>query len=251
MTSKNDVSDSFYTAFLHGIDAPVTALNIQWLKNWHSQELSDALHNAFDTTLALPGSTPMDGNAKGNNGHPVQSYTTEAQGLAANLTTIKNPRYAGIVAGLKANDQTAASDALVNSAWGTHTIKNPETGQTISGVQGAGSKGIIATGGTNYQPLIPSGVTQGISDALTPSGWIAALKGGLPTNFLVRSGEIVGGGLLMVVGVIAVAETLGASGVAKAAIDTASHLVPEAKAAKVLNPKFGKDPRPPTGVPKK
>lgn len=249
MTSKNDVSDSFYTKFLQGIGAPVTALNLQWLKNWHSQELSDALHNAFDTTQVEPGSSPMDGNPNGNNGHPVQNYTTEDQGLQANLTTIKNPRYAGIVAALKANDQLGASEQLVSSAWGTHTITDPETKQKVTGSGTPGSA--KETGGPSYQPLIPSSVTQGISDALTPSGWIAALKGGLPPNFLVRSGEIVGGGLLMVVGVIAVAETLGASGVAKAAIDTASHLVPEAKAAKVLNPKFGKDPRPSTGVPKK
>lgn len=240
--TNNNVSDAFYTKFLQGIGAPVTKLNLQWLKNWHSQELSDAKYNAFDTTLVEPGSTPMDNNPSGNNGHPVQSYISEQQALEANISTLLNPRYAAIVKGLKANDQTAASDALVNSAWGTHTIKNPETGQTITGVQGAGSKGLTATGGTNYQPLIPSGVTQGISNALTPAGWIAGLKAGLPTNFLVRSGEFLVGGILMIVGIIAVAETLGAKGVAKAALDTASTILPEAKAVKLVDAAKGKAP---------
>jgi hypothetical protein len=228
--AKNDVSAQFYTNFLNAIGAPVTALNIQWLKNWHAQENSDAKNNPFDTTLVETGSTPMDNNPSGNNGHPVQNYLSEAQGLEANASTLKNPRYAAIIAGLKANDQTAASDALVNSAWGTHTIKNPETGQKISGVQGAGSKGLLYTGGTNYQPLIPLSVTSKVPTSL-PS-WLR----GLPPNFLVRGGEIIAGGVLMLVGVISVAYTLGGKDVTDLAKTVVNASNPVAAITKSVKP---------------
>ena len=136
----NDISQSGYIQILQGIGAPVTALNLKFLQNWHAAENSDASYNAFNTTKPMPGSTDLGG-PTANNGHPVQIYTSEQQGIAATIATLKEKPYKGIVDALKSGSTISAGGGqiyraaaeLVVSPWGTHNIADPLTGKNVDG----------------------------------------------------------------------------------------------------------------------
>lgn len=148
--ASNDVADSFYIQVLQGLNIPVNATTLQFFKNWHQNELTTNVgggltYNPFNTTRQVPGSTPLSGNPSGNNGHPVQVYQNEQQGVQATVDTLKQSQYKNLVADLKSlktmpyTDSKGASRPflkasadLVTSPWGTHTIIDPLNGQPVN-----------------------------------------------------------------------------------------------------------------------
>lgn len=140
----NDISQSGYIQILQGIGAPVTALNLKFLQNWHAAENSDASYNAFNTTKPMPGSTGLHGNSAG-----VQVYTSEQQGIAATIATLKESPYKGLVKALQSGSTISAgggqiyraSAELVASPWDQNhyyngSFKDPLTGKPVTGGNG-------------------------------------------------------------------------------------------------------------------
>lgn len=154
-TYANKASDAELIQFLQGVGAPVNAVTLQWARNWNAQEGSTAHNNLFNTTLPSGGSTSI-------NSANVQSYSTAQIGVQANINTILHTgggkTYAALVQALRAGNTTAASQALVNSPWGTHTITDPASLKVFT------PNGATA-GGSNATPDTASGGSVGTEDA--------------------------------------------------------------------------------------
>lgn len=77
---------------------------------------NDATYNAWNTTLPAPGSHAI--NAVG-----VQAYPTLATGVAATVSTLRNPpgRYAAVLEALAGGTPDALARAVGASPWGTPT----------------------------------------------------------------------------------------------------------------------------------
>lgn len=107
--------DPFYRSLLRAIGAPSTTNNMALLYAWRQTEGGSATYNPFNTTKKMPGSTLY-----ATSTHGVQNYATPRDGLAATVETLLLPKYAGVVASLKADkpaSETAA--AILSSPWGT------------------------------------------------------------------------------------------------------------------------------------
>lgn len=124
--SKNATELSWASTFLTKIGAPVTEDNLAAMSTWMRWEgggggkatgigKNSAMYNALNTTLKTAGSHGM---SKAN--QRVQSYGSWDQGLDANVQTITNGRYSGILEKLKqGNDAAGVISAINASDWGT------------------------------------------------------------------------------------------------------------------------------------
>jgi hypothetical protein len=86
---------------------------------WAQQEGSVARNNPFDTTLVLPGSTPLPGNPD-----HVQEYASVADGYRAFYSTLMRGAdvygYRAILEAMAVgNCACAVVEAVANSSWGT------------------------------------------------------------------------------------------------------------------------------------
>jgi hypothetical protein len=108
--------DAFYALVLSGLGAPINQVNLGVLRAWQKAEGGSASWNPFNTTKTAPGATAYNS----NNGHPVRNYTSESQGVAATVATLKLGYYKAIVAALKASNAPAAIAAIVASPWDGH-----------------------------------------------------------------------------------------------------------------------------------
>jgi len=106
--------------FLKGMGAPTTSTNIKAMTTWMAYEggqwHNSAHYNPLNTTLGETGAQDM-------NGAGVKSYGSYAQGLQANVSTLKENQkgYAAIRAALmKGNDLSGVLGSVNHSAWGTH-----------------------------------------------------------------------------------------------------------------------------------
>ncbi len=107
----------FAVALLNALGAPVTSQNLLAIESWEVAEGGGfggrTAFNPLNTTLPMPGSraVTMVG---------VQAYTSASQGLQATVNTLRNGRYSGIVAALRAgNSAQAVERAVAASPWGT------------------------------------------------------------------------------------------------------------------------------------
>jgi hypothetical protein len=104
-------------ALLNALGAPVTSQNLLAIMSWEVAEGGGfggrTAFNPLNTTLPMPGSRPVT--AVG-----VQAYTSASQGLTATVNTLRNGRYSGIIAALRAgNSAQAVERAVAASPWGT------------------------------------------------------------------------------------------------------------------------------------
>src|SRR5207247_1776949 len=94
----------FAVALLNALGAPVTSQNLLAIMSWEVAEGGGfggrTAFNPLNTTLPMPGSRPVTRVG-------VQAYTSASQGLLATVNTLRNGRYSGIIAALRAG----------NSAW--------------------------------------------------------------------------------------------------------------------------------------
>jgi murein DD-endopeptidase MepM/ murein hydrolase activator NlpD len=107
----------FAVALLNALGAPVTSQNLLAVMSWEVAEGGGfggrTAFNPLNTTLPMPGSRPVT--AVG-----VQAYTSASQGLTATVNTLRNGRYSGIIAALRAgNSAQAVERAVAASPWGT------------------------------------------------------------------------------------------------------------------------------------
>jgi peptidoglycan hydrolase-like protein with peptidoglycan-binding domain len=104
---------NYYTKLLENLGAPASEENLKFMYAWRQAEGSGGKFNPFNTTLDMPGAVSI-------NSHGVKDYTSLQQGMVATIKTIKHPRYACIVNGLK-NDIGADKIAQCESlkTWGT------------------------------------------------------------------------------------------------------------------------------------
>jgi hypothetical protein len=115
VTLPETTDGPFYAAILRGIGAPVTGNTLALIYAWRQTEGGKATYNPFNTTLKKPGSTLY-----AKNTHGVQNYATPQDGVDATVTTMLHPRYADIMALLRANaDPTTTAKAIIASKWGT------------------------------------------------------------------------------------------------------------------------------------
>jgi murein DD-endopeptidase MepM/ murein hydrolase activator NlpD len=107
----------FAVALLNALGAPVTSQNLLAIMSWEVAEGGGfggrTAFNPLNTTLPMPGSRPVTRVG-------VQAYTSASQGLTATVNTLRNGRYSGIVAALRAgNSARAVEQAVAASPWGT------------------------------------------------------------------------------------------------------------------------------------
>ena len=107
----------FAVALLNALGAPVTSQNLLAIESWEVAEGGGfggrTAFNPLNTTLPMPGSRPVTMVG-------VQAYTSASQGLQATVNTLRNGRYSGIVAALRAgNSAQAVERAVAASPWGT------------------------------------------------------------------------------------------------------------------------------------
>jgi hypothetical protein len=97
--------------------------NIEGLVDIFVAEGGNAARNPANTTLKMPGSTPLPGNTAG-----VQEYTSMDQGIEATCRTLlsnKGATYAGILTSLRnAWTPQVLIARWVASPWGTHIEAN-------------------------------------------------------------------------------------------------------------------------------
>ena len=157
--------------FLKGMGAPTTSTNIKAMTTWMAYEggqwHNSAHYNPLNTTLGETGATDM-------NSAGVKAYGSYAQGLQANVSTLKeNQRgYAAIRAALmKGNDLSGVLSSVNHSAWGTH-IKGygggtSGFGASISATPMPGmevSSGGSSAGGNNTRVEITLNIQQASND---------------------------------------------------------------------------------------
>jgi hypothetical protein len=158
--------DAFYALVLSGIGAPVNGTNLAVLHAWAKAEGGTASWNPFNTTKTAPGATAYNH----NNGTPVRNYTTENQGVAATVATLKLPYYKAIVAALKASNPTGAIAAIVASPWdghyGAHAASGGSYDYTKSSVYSAW-RSVNGAGGHQGGYQLPSDLNSGDGSAGT------------------------------------------------------------------------------------
>lgn len=92
-----------------GNPAP-TADTIAFVVAWQTEENTAAQFNPLATSQDAPGATRF-------NGSNVKDYPSYEVGMNATMTTLQYPAYAGVLAGLQANDPAGALAALAASPW--------------------------------------------------------------------------------------------------------------------------------------
>ena len=112
----------FAERLLIGIDAPVTASNIEAVLAWMEGENTRADNNPLATTLSSydsEGATYF--NTFGDQGqYHVRNYTTPEQGLDATISTLNLSYYSDIKNALQSGTDAAELEKLVaDSPWGT------------------------------------------------------------------------------------------------------------------------------------
>jgi hypothetical protein len=115
--------------FLQEAGIPVTEETKKFVIGWKRSESGPNAYNLFGSTQRYNGSRTSKGSSVG-----VQSYKTEADGIKANATTIKNGRYNGILGDLRAGKLTAIEIAdkyakTELTTWGT----GPLLGRVLRG----------------------------------------------------------------------------------------------------------------------
>jgi hypothetical protein len=107
---------SFAESLLRALGIKATAGSLKGVIGWEHAEGGNwnnaAKHNPLNTTLRAAG-------AKSINSVGVKSYKSWEQGLAATVKTLKNGKYAKILAALRSGDPMAIADAIGSSPWGT------------------------------------------------------------------------------------------------------------------------------------
>jgi hypothetical protein len=179
-----DALDTFDTAVLQGLGAPVNANTLAALRTWARYEDGASLsgngaiarNNPLNTESQAPGAWNAVGAVKG--------YPNFNTGVQATLNTLTNGRYAAIVAALQKGTPLSGWDnpAITSeiNTWGTHDFASalgggstvtalPTTGGASSSssappAAGSGQPVLTLTGlGTGLQ----SGVAAGTTDAWT------------------------------------------------------------------------------------
>ena len=179
-SSFGDLTAGWQNQLLNYLNAPATPSNINFLNAWAQQEggagyANTAYYNPFNTTLQAPGSTAIAGNSAG-----VQAYTSQQQGLVATASTLLESSYSNIVNLLRSgNASTSQLQAAVNaSSWGTKF-----------------NSGSAPSGSSPSSPP-PSAAGANVNLIKTPIGTISS-----NSNYLVRGGLILLGGLLIYAGI--------------------------------------------------
>lgn len=99
--------------FLKGIGAPATPQNIEFVQKWENLESGGGggQYNPLNSVLGAPGASSV-------NSVGVKNYTSYQQGLQASISTFTQTQWAGVLQGLKANNQQAAQNAI-NAEYAT------------------------------------------------------------------------------------------------------------------------------------
>jgi hypothetical protein len=93
--SSTDIeTEEVIKAILQGLNIPVNLTTITFMKAWRQSEGGSATWNLLNSTLSYNGSTIF-------NKVKVQNYKSKQDGIAANIITLKSPKYSKIVEGLK------------------------------------------------------------------------------------------------------------------------------------------------------
>ena len=148
---------------LNAIGAPHTRNNVNNLAAWWQCESASSpsscgyslnYNNPFNTEHQLAGVTGFVCNST-----QVPTYDTYAHGLAATLSTIREPFAAGIVQALRDDaDRATFASAVQKSGWGSSgqcIASSPATGGLVSGT-GLNPKGqpLSATGAAGCAPAL-------------------------------------------------------------------------------------------------
>lgn len=188
---------------LANIGAPATQANIDFLDKWQRFEGGTAAFNPLNTTQPAPG-------ASSYNSVGVRNYTSPAQGALATGQTLLNGRYNHVVAALRSGD--AASFALRDpigvgqevNTWGTTSFGNAIKSRTPVSAAGV-SVGQDVAGAVS---AVGSAATRvpGVQQALDVGSFLGRLT---DPAFILRGVELVGGGLLVLLGLYLLARQVG------------------------------------------
>src|SRR5574337_767947 len=136
------------SALLASVGARPTPQNLAFLQNWQRMEggatNNDATFNWLNTTLNAPGAI------RSINSAGVKAYDTQAHGIAALASTLKNGRYGDILAGLRSGNPYQSNVAAGLETW----VSGSPTGNPTYAKRVLGEKiaaGASAPGGVSAQ----------------------------------------------------------------------------------------------------
>jgi len=205
---------------LDGINAPTTDPNVVGMLAWDMAEGRTAMFNLLDTTLKTADSTPLPGNSAG-----VQEYPNWDAGVNATVQTLQN--YGGILTALRQQQgPQALAKAVGASPWGTSGSLISQVAAGWGNGKGAGVIQSIGYGGSAVPGAGGGDLGSGLVGLATGAAGAAWGAFGAPiawgealAKFLgqlldrktwIRFGEIIGGLVLGLGGLIVLAKALGA-----------------------------------------
>lgn len=148
-------SDSFYTAVLTGIGAPVNATNLAVMRAWSLAEGSVRHYNPWNSGEKYPGADYSNG--------PYPNYPNAEAGAAAmvkNLTGVGGA-YNRVIAGFRASNPAATISAIVNSPWaGGHYLAQKQQGGTFNSQSSSLYKIWASHSGAAAVPTTPAPAAQ-------------------------------------------------------------------------------------------
>lgn len=210
--------DAFFTSVLQQVGAPPTKPNLDFLKAWSQVENTAAKNNPLATTQTAPGSVALPNNSSG-----VQQYPSAAIGATATAQTLQG--YPNILAGLRTGNILALSfrnpPGLVHDfiVW-SGNAKNPSRGQAYYvKIVRAAQGNPTGAGATDIGSYDLGNAAHDAGNAARDAGNATGLtslydllKKITDPAYILRGLEILGGGLLVLLGLYLLARQVGLGG---------------------------------------
>lgn len=222
-SQPGDAPKAWAQDLLSLIGAPRTPGNVQFVYDWEKSEGGGGKFNPLNQgpVPGQPGLTTT-GSQFGGGAADFASWSAGLQGASDYLHM---PNFQPILNNLKANNPVGARSALIASPWAASHYGG---GSAFSNAPVPGGKASL--------PGVTASLTSAPGGALNPSNWPSELLGGIAQSagakstqdFLIRTGLIVLGGLLLIVAVV----VLAGRSAAQTAITLAA---PEAKGAEAAS----------------
>lgn len=180
------------------VGAPVTNENVAFLDAWQGYEGGSARNNPLNTTQTAPGAAAY--NTLPGGGH-VWSYPNPSVGAQATAETLQNHYYPDLLQALRSGNPQAfiAKERLTDSSP-----------NAIEQIRTWGTTGFASALQGNLH-VDPYGGVPGGATVRAAVGAVGSVEDALKFVFSYRFLEIVGGGVLVVLGLVGLLREAGAS----------------------------------------
>ena len=200
-------------ALLQQINAPLTKQNVAFLDAWQQSEGGTAANNPLNTTQ--PASGASDYNSVG-----VKNYPSPNVGIQATAQTLQNGRYPIILSALRSGNPNSiftTTGFRQIQTWGTNPLNVQARYNQLAG--------------TNYnlQALASAGssINKAATKVVPGLGTVESVASNITSGaFWVRAIEVVGGGVMILLGLYLLAKQIGLAPDAPPSVTSAAAKIP-------------------------